>query len=729
MNHEYLLGDLREDQHCVLFASNKDETLDSSYQHIHLGASLRSTCKIAQFADGWIKGSSLQNFEFECKPAHNFDGERPDIRTISQQGYKSETDIVNLFIEESVSSIVEYAERSKGLELVPVVPFIDSESRQKVLEGLEARGLECRSPSYSYSSTENNGESKQDPTRVSRSSLPTICFFKEADIEGAEFGIVVVLMHHKKPQDIRADLGLKFFTAVTRASTKLVLVIAEGGNNEFTHCDSSGKANSANAGSLSELIELKIAAKTPTILVGPLTHFEGLRSISEVNSRIKIPKIEGVNVFLGPNDETIFQIDDVYKKEDLEALQTFGIRLLVFLKDSSGCEWRFKFFFSSYLCTEAFIKDRKNAFKLCNLLVNYADVLDELQCLEKFIWNEKNYGRASHSDIRTERNPFLAPLPTEDLFRWENWEQKGHEHNRLGHNILAADKYMQSILFLEPQYQKHKTELQIDAACEERKELAKLCTHVSMMYLQHLRSPSDGRQEVCSRDRYINEIGSTFESCIVTAFDHAINAAEWNACWKLSYVIIRDTIEMIKKRASATGQEKTPTEESRILQELVRDDIERKGIREIKFRPTFSFDGRRDIEDAEVMKYSYKIQITNLTEQNDAIENLTAIRKRLSKHYVSVAETSLGKIKKYTNPTKLLYFMLTFREVRQLFDYSVRFAIEALEWNPSEVSANNSITQSLIRLEDSVTRLERIADNYEEPNFLSEIVKDEIQYG
>ena len=728
-NHEYLLGDLRDDQHCVLFASAKDETLDSSYQHIHLGASLRSTSKIAQFADSWLKSSSLQNFEFECKPAHNFDGERPDIRICRRPTDNSDSEILELFIEESVSTIVEYAERSRGLEIVPVVPFIDTESRKRVLEGLEARGLECSSPSYSYNATETNAESKRDPTTVSRSSLPTICFFEETDIEGAEFGIVVVLMRHKNPQDIRVGLGQKFFTAVTRASTKLVLVIAEGGSNESTSCIGiSDNHVNAKADSLSKIIKENITARTPTVLVGPLSHFEGLRNISDNSSPITMPKIKGIKCFLGPNEEKILQIDDVFKKEDLEALQKYGIRLLVLLNNDSGCEWRFKFFYSTYQCIQAYTKDHKNAFKVCNLLANYADLQDDLQCLETFLYKQKTDDRTSQSNLRVERNPFEAPLPTEYLFNWENWKLKGHEHYHLGHNLLAADRYMQSIMFLEPKYRTHLTERQVELAVGARKDLAKLCTNVSMMYLKHLRSPSDKREELCSVDRSLHEVGATFESCIVTAFDHAIKATEWNACWQKSYERIRDTIEIIRQRSAATGQNKTTADELVIMQQLVQKDLNSKGIHKMKFEPSFPLDGREDIAEAAAEKNAYENRISDNKDQTDTLEDLVKRRKLLSSSYVAVGKKSLDLIKSRTHPEKLINYMLSHKQARQLFDYSVRFAIEALDWNPFEMSARTLIAQSLSRLETGVSRLEQIAGEFGEHNFLSQITEDEIAY-
>ena len=715
-NHGYLLGDLRDDQNCVLFASAKNETLDSSYQHIHLGASLRSSCKIVQFADRLLKSGRLQNLELECKPAHNFEGVTPDIRILSRSADDSEADKLQIFIEEAVSTIVEYAEQSRGLDRIPVIPFIDMESNQRVLEELEARGLECCSSNFSHNVRETDDGSERDSsTTLTNSSVPTICFFEEADIEGAEFRIVVLLMRHKNPGDIRVGLGRKFFTAVTRASTKLVIVISEGASNESRSCNNIAN-NIVNRDSLSKILKEKITARTPTLLVGPLTLFEGFRFIPEICWPTGIPKINGIKCFSGPNEEIILQIDDVFKIEDLEALQTFGIRLLVLLNDNSDSKLRCKFFESTYQCIRAFTKDCKNAFKVCNLMINYADLREELQSLETFLYKQKTN---DFLNLSIQRRPFEAPLPKEDLFSWQNWKLKGHEHYRLGHKLLAADKLMVSIVVLETKYRKYLSQCQVEWAVQARKELAKLCTNVSMMYLKHLRS-----QSKCTLHQ---EVTATFNECIVSAFYHAIKATRLNRCWQKSYERIRDAIAMTKKLSASTEQNRTTTNERAVLQELVKKDLSRKGAHEMKFDPSFLTDGRNDIVEAAREKRSYELTI-KIDEncRGETIDEIVAKRRLLSRMYVAVGRTSLDLIKSNTNPARDINFKLAHQETINLFSLCCRFAIEALNWNPFEMSAKTLIAQSLTRIENSVNRLEHIASEMNEANLLPAIVLEDI---
>ena len=318
-NHEYLLGGLRNDQHCVLFASAKDYKIGSNYDVVHLDASLRSTCKIAKFADDWIKVKHLSTFEFECRPAHNFEGEDIDVTFVEKRNDETENKIE--FVENCVNVISEHAQKSAGLEIIPVVPFVDSEIRKLIIKKLEEQNYTCYTPNFGKSNDDAAQKAfpKQDAAKITSADLPSISFFNEADIEGSEFGTVVVLLHLEDPSYIPKGVGKNFFTAITRASVKVVIVFTAIACIDDFRRNNSEDEIKEKFQKVINIVREKRECQPSVIIVGNIPDAPGFRK--QIGERsLQIPQIDGISLYVG--DQSCFlHIDDVFKKTDFEKLR------------------------------------------------------------------------------------------------------------------------------------------------------------------------------------------------------------------------------------------------------------------------------------------------------------------------------------------------------------------------------------------------------------------------
>ena len=147
INDEFLFKGLRKDQHCILFSSIKEEKMtkkkhDSSFDVMHLSVSLRSTCRLAKLADDWVNAAILKDFDFNCKPGHNFEGGTLDITVVE----KNESCPCNdeTFICQSVNVIQKYANKILGSENLPVVVFLDPETLDCIVKELSTQNYKCR---------------------------------------------------------------------------------------------------------------------------------------------------------------------------------------------------------------------------------------------------------------------------------------------------------------------------------------------------------------------------------------------------------------------------------------------------------------------------------------------------------------------------------------------------------------------------------------------------------
>ena len=86
------------------------------------------------------------------------------------------------------------------------------------------------------------------------------------------------------------------------------------------------------------------------ILVGTNYQFHFITKASEFELRqrnVRLPNIDGLRYFKGPNDISIVQIDDIYKKRNLQQLIKAGVRkvILVGSQHTDGSVFLENFFY------------------------------------------------------------------------------------------------------------------------------------------------------------------------------------------------------------------------------------------------------------------------------------------------------------------------------------------------------------------------------------------------
>ena len=125
---ESILGRLRDNQNCILFTSSTLCSLPT-FDTIHMEASLRSTSAITRFAEHWRQFSN-NDLDFHCRPSHKFEGENIEIKVIKRlNAYPSRLLEYPNFIAQCASSIIQMAEKSKFLPILPVICFMSQPLR------------------------------------------------------------------------------------------------------------------------------------------------------------------------------------------------------------------------------------------------------------------------------------------------------------------------------------------------------------------------------------------------------------------------------------------------------------------------------------------------------------------------------------------------------------------------------------------------------------------------
>ena len=696
--------------------------MSSDYEVIHLGASLRSTCRIAKFADSWIHAKHLGNFEFSCNPAHNFEGENLDIKFVKEGGTNLEQD-EQQFVQQCVNFICEHAEKWRGLEVLPVVPLLDCKSKEMVKQKLLEQSFTCFSPSFRAHGS-NQNIPRQDSAKISSNDLPVISFFNGSIIEGAEFGTVLILVRLKEPSQVPAGLGQQFFTAITRASTRVAIIVGEIKSTEDFQKNCTESNLNEKFEEILRIVRQRRESKPSIVIVGANSSIPGFRN--ESRSSTPIPEVDGVSLHVD-NQTCFLHMDDLYKQSDLVKLQEFGIRLVILFNENATCPWQFLFYYSSLKCIKRFINETGNSFRLFNLTDLNEDKIDEIVCLAGFCAEQSGLPGATQPDLSRQHKRYDSPAPESSIFSWDKWKAKGTEHYNRGQKIFAADNYVQSLVLLERQYYSHiAAPSDFNAAVQARQELAKLCTNVATMYIQHHENPSHEQQEIYDRFRLDFELGATFESCINTAFRHAMRAIEWNAGWRKGFAKVSEITSKIEQYYSEKKLSIQNSSDTALQEILSEKEIRKTDQCFVRFRQDVTFplpNFSQTSLDATIETYKDQSETAKL-------ENLISLRKKISELCAKSASESFTLIKSRVTASNAVNFIDLLQigcEARQLFEYPIQIAMESLYWNPFQPEAYDEISRSLDRLKDITGSLKDKANILSQDIYLKQYTECEIQ--
>ena len=212
-NPNLILDSLNADQNIILFTSTVSCVEIPQFEIIHLSASLRSTGAISRFATRW-KHWSESSVEFDCHPAHNFEGERVDIQIIQKCGM--EVLEYPHFTAKCVTLIKHTAEKLGDHGVFPVICFMSNALQDMLFSTF--RIMFPNQPCISRTEYMNHQPRNHGTTIVS---------YNPTEIEGIEFGAVVIVISYMHLADFYRIFASLFFTAVTRASTNLTIIVSD----------------------------------------------------------------------------------------------------------------------------------------------------------------------------------------------------------------------------------------------------------------------------------------------------------------------------------------------------------------------------------------------------------------------------------------------------------------------------------------------------------------------
>ena len=778
------MSEVRSDQHCILFTSDPhidDLELCAAYKHMNLSSSLRSTSEIVHFVENY-RSSCQFNYscEIECKPAHNFHGEKPDIRIVTQNNDKS-SDLKSEFITESVSTIVKYFNMSANSEFLPVIASVSKNVRKKIESNLIAKGYpiapirsDPNMPGENYINT------------LPRNNFPLIRFMQPWEVNGAEFGIMVVLMLFNQDNIGTSEREIFYcFPVMTRASLKIAVVYSSLCDDNLDVENYLKKTISGKR--VEKFLENLENQRKKVILVGSNYKFFALKQ-KPYPTEIDVPNIEGTRVLTKSRGGVIFQVDDIYNSENIEELKRFGIEIILIVGENSISEFSKRYFKSTMKLLES--AHETDQFKIVDILTSTVTDASALLNWHRFmktptiniIKQERVRAGDKFSWI------FQDNIPESGLSSdWAKWKAKAAAHCGLKDSIYALKMYKVSYSLLACQCQSLKKETERKNTTMKNKaqwylmmtmkELAKLKMEMSEQFFEAAghHSLADGAE--CSDPTTHISADFTLESCLYEALSSALTAI----CLQVfSERSCERSLKANKKSQVANNSKK---EEAQLLENLIDHDqtdakrLSEKNIFENYFTQTnlaelqakankklyeclsqAAYNSKKekskllevlidhdqtDVErlrdrelgtetnpaDLEEIKRQRESYMKKLASQN--IAELVERRLELANNFSDLARTKFENIKEKkfdsSNSDKILSSHTL--KIERLKVTSFRFAMEALEWNPNQSEVLSTLRKNLSLLSILVRDILSRATDMKKENFrrMRDFVLSELQ--
>ena len=748
-----MINNLREDQHCVLFSSRKESCeVQSFFEICCLSASLRSTTTLAEFANSWINFANLRRYDFECKKANNFEGEKVDIWVVKPDK-NTTSDEHFQFTTLCVEAISEYAEKSYGMETLPIVPFLDPTVSELLIGKLKekqyrVRNSEAFSDSHTSRSTATTSQRGTDVRtdqivpEAGPLDLPCITFFETSEIEGSEFGVVIILIDIKHAENIPANAKHKFFCAITRATSKVVIILNE---TQLSGCKSyiieNGKScpcihNGAEKQFKWHMLSVSSSSspQPSTILIGRKPDSSFVKSDSK-NVLKDIPKINGISIYTGENEGTLLHINDIYMESDLEKLHQFGVRLLLLMPDFAKSRFIYKFYNKSALCLSAFCNKRQDMFLMAGMSHTRRDF--DFCLIVDFCFQYSGMQiKTRKLDSNTWSNYDIFE-PNDPHFCWKKWVEKGREVFRLGYTHRAFDIFRMSLTLLEKLYFSKIARAALRSAKKERMELSDLNFSVAEMFQNSALEDDD-------EDSYFSwpvASSNSFGYYIRKSLQHAMQGIWWNLCYELMYVRVKNILTIIidncetrmeiLARLAKQKDHMLITAELDISwkfkQKMRGDEIQRMIDWPVLFAMSADSPEYQEIKDEfEKSVETYKTLISSGKRDEKEKEKLSQCRDlailaaNLSRESLKLTsgqlpessedEVSFWSVKQVVN------------EIGQIMDHPVRQAFEAWFWDPLVIDGYEALSAAVKKLQTIVDRFHRSVRNMNEELHLSECI-------
>ena len=435
------------------------------------------------------------------------------------------------------------------------------------------------------------------------------------------------------------------------------------------------------------------------ILVGTNYQFQFMKKVSESELRrrnVCIPNIEGLKYFKGPNDISIVQIDDIYKKQDLQELIKAGVRKMILVgSEHTGCSVFLEILF--YSMTQKLINSELHAdIEVMNLNVVKSEISSEAA---EFLGQTD-----SKSACESSKNLTLSlidinapPLSDEPWWKWENWNSKARKCQQLKFACFEViELYTISYALLIKQEQK-------PAAEEDRRKRASLLTTVTKRLLKEICRPFYLK---CNIDVESGELESytyyallTLNIIWLSVFINPLSTKPYKHLFQ-TIQIIRDTQD--SRKCSAT---KYSTTNNNFLKKFAENLLNSRTARsnrwnENDFKPFLS------------IRTSFKVYDKHRKDFEDEanIDRLIKKGKILADILSEMASESLtrmkSKIREKSEITALVDRIESYQEIPMLLvEQPIRCAMESVEYNPNHVQATETLMESLSLFSDLVNEM------------------------
>ena len=670
--HRLFLNNLSSDQHLILFSPQRERNVDPRLRQFHLVTCLRSTAQLARFANSY-HARQLKDFTVvPAVPSKTFYGESLDIRWADESTsnkISGETD----FLQKSFAAICELV-GEPSLDFA-VVPLLRKESLQNLVDKFK-KEYRCDVDPMLCDNEQNKILSS------SGNEMPRIQFFHPYTIEGCEFSKILILLENQNSFFLFDDNH--FFTAFTRASLKVLVVVSECSiPDESWWEDNFSKF-------VRSMVDKTITEIPPdsnqqsVMFVGPIKRLiESLGCHQSINEKETVlPSILGVSIY-ERHQRKFLQADDVYLESDFENLLDFGVQKIVLADDNVTSIWQYYFLTISHWCCIIFSRENNNCFEIEDFYKNVDEMKFQMDFRMAFMRRISGDDAVSFPDNWL--NLDVKSLPSSGSLSWENCVAKAEEVHRKGFTAQAIIIYECGIKILEQNSERDASHTQ---------KLAELSTRVSRIYMK-------SKSSIVKESRCTYWVPTTqYEECLLKAFRHAATAIKWNFPDSIEFDLIHEIVKEIKEYPKSETFQKE-------LSQLVRDDIAgmmfdnrlRHGS-ELQIPLESRFGAK--LCDLETLIRDYEKGNFREGSPETMRENISKLARELfQKEVCSLSEPPVQNDK-----TIVGQFQEDFHKMMMQLDYPVQLAMVAVHWNHACKDNIKDLSIALGELERYVNKVE-----------------------
>ena len=653
-----------------MFSPQRERNVDRRLKQFHLIACLRSTAQLAHFANSYHARQLKDVTVVPALPSKTFHGESLDIRWADEttsNKISGETD----FLQKSFAAINELV-GEPSLDFA-VVPLLRKESLQNLVNKFK-RELPC------YVDPMLHKNEQDEILTSSGNEMPLIQFFHPYTIEGCEFSKILILLENQNSFFLFDDNH--FFTAFTRASLKVLVVVSEFSIPAASWWEENFSKFVRN------MVDKAITEiptdrnKQSVLFVGPIKKLiESLGCNQIFNEKETVlSSILGVSIY-ERHQRKFLQADDVYLESDFGNLLDFGVQKIVFADDNVTSIWQYYFLTISHWCCIIFSRENNNYFEIEDFYKNVEEMKFQMNFRLAFMRRISGDDAVSFPDSWL--NLDVKSLPSSGSLSWENCVAKAEEVHRKGFTAQAIVIYECGIKILEQNSERDASHTQ---------KLAELSTRVSRIYMK-------SKSSIVKESRCSYWVPTTqYEECLLKAFRHAANAIKWNFPNSSEFDLVYKIVEEMKEYPKSETFQK---ELSQLVQDdnagMMFDNRLRHGSSEIPIRLKPRF--RRKLSDLETLIRHYEKGNYRNGSPETMRENISKLAKDLLRRKICQFSELLQ------NGGHVDPFQGDFSKMMIILDYPVQLAMVAVHWNHTFKDNLKYLSLALEELERYVNKV------------------------